>query len=94
MRLPPTPCRVCFRPCVFNKFSLTSGKILSLLAPLVNILNKLLLQKSVGCGAVGLFSINCFREKKLATRYSVCKFYKGGTAAGVFEHKGIRTLAA
>ena len=21
MRLPPTPCRVCFRPCVFNKFS-------------------------------------------------------------------------
>jgi hypothetical protein len=24
--LPPTPCRVCFRPCVFNKFSLTSGK--------------------------------------------------------------------
>ena len=23
MRLPPTPCRVCFRPCVFNKFSRT-----------------------------------------------------------------------
>ena len=21
VRLPPTPCRVCFRPCVFNKFS-------------------------------------------------------------------------
>ena len=21
MRLPPTPCRVCFRPCVFNTFS-------------------------------------------------------------------------
>ena len=26
MRLPPTPCRVCFRPCVFNKFSHLSQK--------------------------------------------------------------------
>jgi hypothetical protein len=26
LRLPPTPCRVCFRPCVFLMNSLTSGK--------------------------------------------------------------------
>ena len=26
MRLPPTPCHVCLRPCVFNKFSHFSGK--------------------------------------------------------------------
>ena len=29
MRLPPTPCRVCFRPCVFNKFSHFWQKLLA-----------------------------------------------------------------
>ena len=27
MRLPPTPCRVCFRPCVFKKFAAAAPPI-------------------------------------------------------------------